>query len=73
MVEEKNRWKEQYTFFGKGSEGKGKARSMIGNGKKNESNSTPGNRGNGTRIGIGFKRWKDKYIITFYRCGVNGA
>lgn len=61
-------------FFGKGCEGKGKAHTMIGNGKKNEFNRTQGNKGgNGTGIGPRFRIWKGKYIITFYRCGVNGA
>jgi len=43
-------------FFGKGCEGKGKAHTMIGNGKKNEFNRTQGNKGgNGTGIGPRFR------------------
>jgi len=72
-VEEKIDRKLQQKFRGRGPRGRGRASAARGNEKEDESTSSQNSRGgNGTGRGRGFGRGKDKYIITCYRCGVEG-
>lgn len=70
-VEEKVERKNQLKFRGKGPQGRG----MTSATKENEEDEATGNQsteGYGVAKGKGFGRGRGKYVITCYKCGVEG-
>jgi len=71
-VEEKVDRKNQQKLRGRGWRGRGKTNTIKENEKEEESISNQSTRWNGVGRGKGFERGKGKFVITCYRCGVEG-
>jgi hypothetical protein len=71
-VEEKVDRKTQQKLRGRGPRGRGRTNIAKENDKEEESTSSQSSIGNGAGRGRGFRRGKGKFVITCYRCGVEG-